>query len=404
MRRPGALALGLVLARAALACAAEPEDTQASPGQTRWTAQLPSAAQDRGLDLQADDDGVVVAGYRAIASDDPEADARADAWLARFDPDGALEWEATFHHEAGDAFVSGVALDGAGRIAVAGGVWSEADDWDLWLAVYEPDGALRWSEVVAGEAHREDQAVGVAADPQREELFAVGYVMAEDGTTDAWLRRYGIDGDVRSEELHAGAFGGIDVATDVAFDPRTGDVLVVGYETVGEDDTDIWVRAIDRAGATRWTMLADEAGGADRGQGIAPDPAGGAFVVGHAVVPGRTVDAWIGRVDDHGELAWRVLHDGPASLGDGANDVATAPDGTLVVGGYEFEDAGKWNAWLRKLDPDQVTIWTHVYAGPAAGDDVIAGVAIDPGGEVYAVGSASVAADGREIWLRKVAG
>jgi hypothetical protein len=347
---------------------------------------------------------VVIGGYRSVGDDD-----RIEALVARVTSDGDLDVTAAYRHALGDAFVSGLAIDGMGRIAVAGAVSSEAEDWDLWVAVYEPDGTLAWSSIVAGEAGAEDQAVGIAADPDGDDLFAVGYVMQSDGTTDVWMRRFGSAGDVRWEGTHAGAFGGIDVGTDVAFDRVSGTFFVVGYETAAQGDTDVLAMSIDAAGETRWTMRADEAHGADRGQGIAPDGSGGAWVVGHAVVPGRTVDAWIGRVDAGGVLSFRVLRDGPASLGDGAADVAVGLDGTAVVGGHQFVDGqgqsqGKWHAWIEKLDAEGAPIWTHVHGGPAPGDDVVAGVAVGPEGDVYAVGSVAVTDSRREIWLRKLAG
>lgn len=359
--------------------------------------------------MEADADGVVIGGYRSVDDD------RIEALIARVGSDGGLEETTAYRHASGDAFVSGLAIDGAGRIAIAGAVSSEAEDWDLWVAVYEPHGELAWSSIVAGEAGAEDQAVGIAADPEGDDLFAVGYVMQRDGTTDVWMRRFGSAGDVRWEGTHAGAFGGIDVGTDVAFDRVSDTFFVVGYETVAEGDTDVLAMSIDADGATRWTMRADESHGADRGQGIAPDGSGGAWVVGHAVVPGRTVDAWIGRVDADGKLSFRVLRDGPASLGDGAADVAVGSDGMAVVGGHQFVDGpdqgqgrgqgqGKWHAWIEKLDAEGAPIWTHVHGGPAPGDDVVAGVAVGPEGDVYAVGSVAVTDSRREIWLRKLAG
>ncbi len=343
---------------------------------------------------------LVVGGYRADP-DDPDV---THGWLAAFDDDGGTRWQVQYDAQGDRQLVSGVAVDGTGRIAVTGTVRRAEEDWDIWVALYDPDGTPVTSWTVAGDAGREDQGVGVAVDRGRDRFVAVGYVMNADGTTDAWMQRFDRAGSVAWTRTYDGPASLVDVATEVAYDARSDRFVVVGYDSTRPEDTDIWAQALDETGQPAWTFRHDEAAGNDRAQSAAAAPDGGIYLVGSAVVPGRTVDAWVGYVDPEGTLGWRELFDGPASLGDGANDVAVDPDGNVVVGGHQFSEAGKWDAWVVELGPDHAPTWLHLHAAEAGGDDVVAGVAIDPAGDVIVVGSVATGAQTRSIWLRKLAG
>jgi hypothetical protein len=385
------LALGL----GAAGCA----EPAAAPGEEIWTIDPEDSGAARGLDVALHGEQLVVGGYAA----DPEEVDRTRGWLGLFDDDGRAQWSVSGDLLGDRQLVSGLAVDAAGRIGVTGAVRRTELDWDIWIAIYEPDGTLVHSRLVAGPAGLEDQGVGIAVDPGTGDFLAVGYVMLADGTTDAWIERMTADGAPRWEVTHDSTDGAVDVATEVAFEPVGGRFVVVGYETGPLAGADLWVAALAEDGTMDWQLRHDEAGGNDRAQAVAADGAGGVYVVGNAVVPGHTTDAWVGRVSADGQLQWRQLYDGPASLGDGANDVATNESGDVIVGGYAFSTPGKWDAWVVALDADRTELWTHRYAAPAGGDDVVAGVTAG-GDTVVVVGSASTGPQTQGLWLRKLAG
>ena len=122
------------------------------------------------------------------------------------------------------------------------------------------------------------------------------------------------------------------------------------------------------------------------------------------VVPGNTVDAFVAGLSKDGDVQWLRTHDGPASLGDGATDVAAHPDGGAVVGGYEFVRGDKWDVWVQRIDDAGAPVWTHRHAEPGGGDDLVAGVAITDEGDAVVVGSVALSGDTRGIWIRRVAG
>lgn len=355
--------------------------------------------------MEATANGVVLAGYTVtdLADDEDEPDLT-DAWLRRLGDDGGLHWTTTYDAGAGDSeLVSGIAVDGRGHILVAGAVHTDDEDWDIWVAAYDPAGDVQWQTVVTGEAGGEDQAVGVAAMPDGGPVVA-GYVMLEDGTTDAWVRRFDPEGAALWTDQVDGDAAGVDVATEITVDPD-GRPVVAGYQSGTDTGTDVWLHALDADGQPRWTTVLDGPGsGNDRATSVVVRPDGVAVATGAMAVPERTVDAWVGAFDAEGALLWEQLHDGPASLGDGANDVAAFDDGSVVVGGFEFVEDEAWDVWVRRLSADGETLWTHRHADAGQGDDLAAGIAVDEAGNVLVVGSVAPADAPRAIWLRKLAG
>ena len=341
----------------------------------------------RALDLEVGADGrVVIVGWVEGLSNDSAA------FIRGYEPDGDPVFGNIFYGES--SFFSGITLGDDGSLTAAGAKFSEASGWDIWVVHLDANGDVQWEDLV-GEAG-EDQAVGVTAGPT-----VAGYVMNDDGTTDAWVRRYEADGQPRWTHTHDGAAASFDVATEVSAD---GDgVLVVGYETNANDDTDLWLRSLDADGQARWTSyFAGAAGGGDRGQAVAIDERG-PIAVGSSTVAGRTIDAWIGRFDAGGTLTWFDEHDGPASLGDAATDVAIGPGGSVAIAGYEFFDAEKWDGCVRLLSAGGDTRWTHRFRGELGEDDVASSIAFGPEGDVYVAGSTSVGPQTPAIWLRRIA-
>jgi hypothetical protein len=62
-------------------------------------------------------------------------------------------------------------------------------------------------------------------------------------------------------------------------------------------------------------------------------------------------DIWVVRFDPTYQLRWETAHAGDANDNDKAWDVGFAPDGTLLVVGYETTVDEGANMWLRRYAP-----------------------------------------------------
>jgi uncharacterized delta-60 repeat protein len=394
----------LAVALCVAACA-EPRDAPGLPGEEVWMRQYDGRGHgaDRALAVVADGAGVVVAGWETDQTED------ADLWLARYRANGKRDW--VHREDAGPGaglFASDIVRLADGGLVVAGGVYSEEHDWDIWIHALSPGLEPRWSRTIEGGADADDEAVAISLAPDGR-LLVAGFMSLADGTADAVVHALDSDGEVLWEHRHDGAGAGIDAAIELVALPD-GDVAVAGYSTsdVQENDWDIWLRRLDAEGQEVWTVLREAKGG-DRAQAIARAPNGDLVVGGFVYVSGAALDAWLARYTAGGDLLWERSDDGPGSFADAVNDVTVTDEGTIVAGGYDFVDDEGFDAWVRHHDGDGTLLWSHREHGPGrienqqgelqGGDDVTAAVVVHEDGHVYAVGSFTMALDAEEeIW------
>ena len=372
-------------------------------------------------------DGVIDDGE---ACDDGDANTDDDPAACRPDCFRLVLWTQTY--DTGDFdYVNDVAVDVSGNVVVVGSQ-GEAEASDLWVRKLDPDGETLWTQTYAGAAGMRDAALGVAVD-EAGNVIVAGYETMAAGGTDAWIRKYDPDGETVWTRTNAGAAGGDDKASSVAVD-ATGSILVVGEETTGAGDTDLWLRKYEAGGGTSWTQMLDGFDDDDRAHGVAADATGNALaggysdggpaptswilkydaqgdpvwakerslsgtsldyvnaiasvstdavVVGHGIAAGPNVDARIERVDANGESVWVRSHDG--GQGDLFVDVGVDPSGDLLaVGWSEIDETRVRDGLLLKYAQNGDVVWMRSY--DTGGDDLATAVAAGPDGTIVAVG------------------
>lgn len=165
----------------------------------------------------------------------------------------------------------------------------------------------------------------------------------------------------------------------------------------GRPRTDAVVVRFDRAGKVLWQRVF---GGPATEQlyGIVALADGGVAVAGHTRSRGAgQSDVWIVRLDADGRRVWQRRFGGPAN--DRARSIAAAPDGGVVVAGFtRSRGAGDGDAWLLRLDRHGELIWDSVYG--AEGDDGAYNVIPLPGGGFAVAGySQGLGREAYELWV-----
>lgn len=236
----------------------------------------------------------------AMAGDDPvvagtiRQNQDTNGMVRKFDEDGAEIWTRVHVGASGGVdSLSGVAIDGAGNVYAVGRESTQDQGFNILILQYGPDGAPGWSDVVDGGMGGNDWALDVAIDPD-DAVYVAGRVETGDGFADAWLRKYDGAGAPLWTGTFAGAFGGSDDATAIAA-TAGGGFVAAGSTTVAEDDTDLWIRRYDSAGAVLWTdAVAGMNGGPDAATDVAFTPDGGVVVIGTmTVAPELNSDVWV---------------------------------------------------------------------------------------------------------------
>ncbi len=372
-----------------------------------------------------------------------------DIFVAKYGPDGALLWAKRAggtDSESGD----GIAVDGAGNSYVTGYFQgsatfgpgeaneitiSSAGSRDLFVAKYDPDGALLWAKRAGGTDF--DEGTSIAVDGagnsyvtgsfQGSATFGPGEAnettLTSAGSLDIFVAKYGPDGAVLWAKRAGGTdyYYGLGIAVD-----GDGNSYVTGYfygsATFGPGEAnettltsagslDIFVAKYGPDGAVLW---AKRAGGTDYyyGLGIAVDGDGNSYVTGYfygsaTFGPGEANettltsagfdDIFVAKYAPDGTLLWAKRAGGTDY--DYGFGIAVDGAGNSYVTGYFYDSvtfspdeanettltsAGFADIFVAKYAPDGALLW----AKRAGGTDYDYGlsIAVDGAGNSYVTG------------------
>jgi cysteine-rich repeat protein len=276
------------------------------------------------------------------------------AWIHAHGADGSPGWDHTFSLGEEDASFVGLTVRDDGGLVAVGSI-ADGPGFTPLVASYDYAGP-DWSE--GQSSANTGSFVGTVG-----ELFAVaalgdgtfvavGYVAAmTDAGSDAMAVWFDLDGTVISQASFGGADD--DDFVDVAV---VGDVVhAVGRRGGGEGISEVWlVRLSIEANITiAWEgAWSDQAFNVANALAVRDDAR---FIVGstNTALDAEGFDARVLRWDGDADAPTWVAPFADDSPGlDYANDVALAPDGTIVVCGVVTpRGAEDTDAWIRKLEP-----------------------------------------------------
>ncbi|MDC3962155.1 hypothetical protein [Polyangium jinanense] len=124
-------------------------------------------------------------------------------------------------------------------------------------------------------------------------------------------------------------------------------------------------------------------------------------IVGVAGNPGH-YDGLVAKLNPQGNPIWYRQIDGAAGLDDGIYGVAVDPAGNVYAVGYETLADGTTNLIARKYDTSGEQMWARSFDGEAHGYDYGWGVAMPGGGHLYVAGGMATNAGGSEFTLLKL--
>ncbi len=342
-----------------------------------------------------------------------------DAFVAKLDPNGALQWF---------TFLGGASADHGGDIAVRGSdvfvVGTSYAAWgtsptraytalnDAFVAkLNAANGALQWHAFLGGAG--DDYGNGIALDTSGN-VYLAGTSSATWGATipriftalhDAFAAKLNANGALQWTTFLGGA--GIDEGADIATDGNA-NVYVVG----ASDDTwgtsplraytagwDAFAAELNSDGALQWhTFLGDV--GQDRGYAIVADAGGdNIYAAGGSTAtwgaPQRAYSAWWDgfavKLNGSGALQWNTFLG--STWSDTSNGIVLDGSGNVFVAGAGDAEWGApvgayssgYDVYAVKLDPSSGALQMLSFAG-GWGDDFGGGIALDPSGNILLAG------------------
>jgi hypothetical protein len=352
--------------------------------------------------------------------------------------------------------VHGMALDSTDAVVVVGQLLGTADlgggnlvgdtQGNAFVAKYDKDGAHQWSKVY-GAAGSSQSAIAVAVDRSDGDAvwvagnfydtidFGGGHLLTSQGDVDLFVAKL----DSAGNALYAASYGGgaADTAGQrvAAISAANGRVAVAGYfktalvidtnAFLNAGDEDGFVAALDSAtGAVQWAKSFG-ATSDDRATRVELDATGNVYLAGWFTSsmtlgtlvlndPTSGTAAFVGKLDPTGAELWSK------AMGDAGNQYALAlalhPSGGVVVGGEQdgtltlstgsYVTAGGLDMWLLRVDAAGQEVWSKSFGSPlvehlpalgvdAAGDVLVAGM----GNGTIDMGDGPLLVAGQDDWL-----
>jgi hypothetical protein len=256
-------------------------------GNRLWIRQIGTAVGDQAGSVGIDNRGnVYIAGDTFGSLDGANAGA-ANAYLAKFDPDGHRLWTRQVGSAAGDV-ATGISTDHNGNVYIAGQTdgsldGANAGQSDAFLAKFDPSGTHLWTRQMGSASL--DYANGISVDGNGN-VFVTGITDgslggANAGGDDAFVARYDPDGNrVWVRQLGSSAD---DSANDISAD-GSGHVSVAGHTGgslagANAGGFDAFLASFDPDGTRRWIGQLGN-GSADTARGVSADGTGNVYIAG----------------------------------------------------------------------------------------------------------------------------
>lgn len=256
-------------------------------------------------------------------------------------------------------------------------------------------GSVLWFHNQASGMMQTDEFYSVAVDDQGR-AYAVGNRF---GTNqDFWIQQYTEDDALGWSQVIDGGAG--DGARGAVISGST--LFVTGYTAVAGQSNNVWFRGFGLDGSVGLTIAYNGvASGSDVGEGIARAPDGNLVVTGYEAVLMAGSNVWTREYTPAGAAQWTAGYGNPALSNDRGSAVAVDAMGNVAVAGFHTVSGQGRDVWMRVYDTAGAPLWTQTYGGPAALDDEALGVAFDAEGNVIVVGYESDPVIPWRMFLRK---
>jgi uncharacterized delta-60 repeat protein len=160
-------------------------------GTTQWTRVFNGAddMSDRATGVTVDTDGFVyVTGSTYVNGQ------HGNIWIIKYNNEGIEEWTVTVDGpEHQNDFGEAIAADDQGNVYVTGSLESLTTYEDIWVGMFDSQGNELWTHTVADVDEGGDRGKDIALDANGN-IYVIGYVYTNAENRNIWIRKYDPDG------------------------------------------------------------------------------------------------------------------------------------------------------------------------------------------------------------------
>jgi len=381
-----------------------------------WTRIWGSIATDTGKGVSVDSAGnIYVTGSTRSEFDGQTNTGSMDIFLTKYNSSGTKQWSRLWGSDDDD-YGSGVSVDSAGNIYVAGNTEGEFDGkinaggTDFCLTKYNSAGTKQWTRIWGSIAN--DYGNNVTVDSAGN-IYVVGSTHGEfDGQINAgeydlcltkfnssctkqWTRIWG------STDFDSGRGVSVDSAGNVYVAGSTSSEFD-GQTNAGKDD--LCLTKYNSVGTKQWTRIWGSTAN-DYGNNVTVDSAGNIYVSGHTYgefdgqtnVNMKTADLCLTKYNSAGTKQWTRIRGSTGN--DSGRDVSVDSAGYIYVAGEtrgEFDgqvNVGGYDLCLIKYNSVGSNQWTRIWGSTS--HEYGRGVSVDRAGNCCVVGYTEGEFDGQ---------
>lgn len=379
-----------------------------SSGTLQWMTFLGGSGGDEGRDIIVDENGYLyVTGTSQATWASPifPHGGSADAFAAKLSPAGALQWN-TFLGGTGSDQGYGIGLDGSSNLYLTG---TSGSSWgspirsfggggaDAFAAKLDANGALQWNTFLGSDQvdYGNDLAVessgNVFITGSSASTWGAPLLPFSGGFTDAFISKLNANGVLQWNTFLGGS--GDDYGSGIALGGAE-DVYVAGSSSAGWGSPvlsytageDAFAANLDGTGALQWNTFLG-GGGPDNGFDLVVDQSGYVFVTGQVDSSGgsspspSTLDIFATKLASNGGLQWSSQFGGNG-IEEGLG-IAIAGSGAVYVAGDSFATwgnpilphSGGCDGFAARIN-DDVSLTITV---PNGGESLVGGSALNIG-------------------------
>ena len=314
-----------------------------------------------------------------------------DAFLAKRDVDGAVQWQRTLggtNYEKGFSLV----IDSSNNIYEAGFTFSEGAGGDLLLAKYNSSGTLQWQRILGGSS--EESGEGITSDSAGN-VYVFGYSSSQGaGAYDLLLAKYNSSGALQWQRILGGS--GNEFGRGISID-SSDNLYVLGTEgSEGSGSSSLLLAKYNSSGTIQWQRIL-AGSGADRAAGVSVDSSNNIYVLGHTESQGAGGrDLLLAKYNSSGTIQWQRILGG--SGGDEGNSVHfDSSDNVYVLGITASSGEGNKDYLLAKYNSSGTIQWQRTLGGSAADEGI--SIKLDSLGAIYALGFTASTGEGSDDLL-----
>jgi len=280
-----------------------------------------------------------------------------DVWLIKTDANGTKEWNQTFGGTSND-YGYCIQQTADGGYIITGATDSFGAGGDVWLIKADNTGNEVWNRTFGG--------IGVEIGYYGQKIADGGYIITGytssygAGSNDVWL----VKTDANGTEEWNQTFGGINYDYGFFVQQTTdgGYIITGNTDSYGAGHTDVWLVKTDANGTEEWNQTFGESMW-DFGRSIQQIADGGYIIVGWTwTYDAGVYDVWLIRTDPDGNLEWDKKFGG--NNADDGYFVQQISDGGYIITGDTWSyGAGSNDVWLVKTDANGTEEWNQTFGG-----------------------------------------